>query len=81
MLNATVDYYRFGPDDAWTLFHSVAFDFSVWEMYGALCFGGKLVIVPYFVARSPPDYRALLIKEKVTFVNQPPSAWNQLTAH
>src|SRR6185437_8174761 len=40
-----------GPGDAWTLFHSYAFDFSVWEMWGALATGGRLVIVPYLVSR------------------------------
>ena len=41
------------PDDVWTLFHSYAFDFSVWEIWGALLYGGRLVVVPYWVSRSP----------------------------
>ena len=45
--------FGFGPADVWTLFHSYAFDFSVWEMWGALLHGGRLVVVPYWVSRAP----------------------------
>src|SRR3989442_12627231 len=47
LLDATDAWFGFGPDDVWTLFHSYAFDFSVWEIFGALCTGGRLVVVPY----------------------------------
>ncbi len=47
-------------DDVWTLFHSYAFDFSVWELWGALLHGGRLVVVPYWVSRSPEEFRALV---------------------
>ena len=50
----------FGPDDVWTLFHSIAFDFSVWELWGALLHGGRLVVVPYEVSRSPEAFYELL---------------------
>jgi amino acid adenylation domain-containing protein len=70
--------FNFGPDDVWTLFHSSAFDFSVWEIFGALLYGGRLVIVPHAVSRSTTDFRALLAREGVTVLNQTPSAFRQL---
>ncbi|HEY8224191.1 MAG TPA: amino acid adenylation domain-containing protein, partial [Pyrinomonadaceae bacterium] len=70
--------FRFSQDDVWTLFHSSAFDFSVWEIWGALFYGGRLVIVPYWVSRSPEDFLELLHSEKVTILNQTPSAFRQL---
>ncbi len=48
------------PRDVWTLFHSFAFDFSVWELWGALLYGGRLVVVPYWVSRSPEAFHELL---------------------
>ena len=67
-----------GPDDAWTLFHSPAFDFSVWEIWGALLSGGRLVIIPYWVTRSPQELWALLLQQGITILNQTPSALRQL---
>ncbi|QPP06025.1 amino acid adenylation domain-containing protein [Streptomyces bathyalis] len=67
--------FGFGPDDVWTMFHSCAFDFSVWEMWGALAHGGRLVVVDHDVSRSPRAFRDLLVRESVTVLNQTPSAF------
>ena len=72
--------FDFGPRDVWTLFHSYAFDFSVWEIWGALCHGGRLVIVPHLVSRSPEAFAELLAAERVTVLNQTPAAFYQLAA-
>ncbi|MCZ6943644.1 amino acid adenylation domain-containing protein [Bacillus mycoides] len=70
--------YQFNEKDTWTLFHSYAFDFSVWEIWGALLYGGKLVVVPYWISRSPKDFYQLLVDAEVTVLNQTPSAFRQL---
>ncbi len=75
---ATRELYRFGEDDVWTLFHSYAFDFSVWEIWGSLLHGGRLVVVPFWTSRSPEAFRELLVDEGVTVLNQTPSAFRQL---
>jgi len=78
LFTATSKWFNFNADDVWTLFHSYAFDFSVWELWGALLYGGRLVIVPYLVSRQPEAFYQLLLKERVTVLNQTPSAFRQL---
>ncbi|HYH80393.1 MAG TPA: amino acid adenylation domain-containing protein [Longimicrobium sp.] len=78
LFTATAPWFGFGADDVWTLFHSFAFDFSVWEIWGALLHGGRLVVVPWRVSRSPEAFYALLEAEGVTVLNQTPAAFRQL---
>jgi amino acid adenylation domain-containing protein len=78
LFSATQAWFRFGSHDVWTMFHSTAFDFSVWELWGALFYGGRVVVVPFGVSRSPQDFYRLLQQEGVTVLNQTPSAFRQL---
>jgi amino acid adenylation domain-containing protein len=78
LLTKTDQWFHFNSDDVWTMFHSIAFDFSVWEIWGCLLTGGRLVIVPFAVSRSPRDFYDLLSAEKVTVLNQTPSAFFML---
>ncbi|MEO7330088.1 MAG: AMP-binding protein, partial [Minicystis sp.] len=80
LFSATAPWFHFDERDVWTLFHSFAFDFSVWEMWGALAHGGCLIIVPFWVSRSPEAFHDLLLTEGVTILNQTPSAFRQLAA-
>ncbi|GGX17935.1 non-ribosomal peptide synthetase [Aquimarina muelleri] len=70
--------FDFNKNDVWTLFHSYCFDFSVWEMYGALLFGGRLVIVPDYVRKDTISFYKLLASENVTILNQTPSSFYAL---
>ncbi len=78
LFHATAPGYGFGPEDVWTLFHSCAFDFSVWEIWGALFYGGRLVVVPESESRSPEAFYGLLHDQRVTVLNQTPGAFRQL---
>ena len=75
---ATQAWFHFNEQDVWTLFHSIAFDFSVWELWGALLYGGRVVVVSYLTARSPQDFYRLVCEQGVTVLNQTPSAFAQL---
>ena len=79
LFEATEAWFDFGPEDVWTLFHSSAFDFSVWELWGALLYGGRVVVVPYLVSRAPGEFLDLLHREGVTVLNQTPSAFRALS--
>ncbi|HKB85679.1 MAG TPA: amino acid adenylation domain-containing protein [Ignavibacteriaceae bacterium] len=78
LFHSTSQWFNFNEKDVWTFFHSYAFDFSVWEIWGALLHGGKLIIVPYLLSRSPESFYNLIVNEKVTVLNQTPSAFYQL---
>ena len=78
LMKSTEAWFRFDEHDVWTLFHSYAFDFSVWEMWGALLYGGRIVVVPHLLSRSPEAFYQLLVGEGVTVLNQTPSAFRSL---
>jgi non-ribosomal peptide synthetase component F len=75
LFNAVDERLRLGEDDVWTLFHSCAFDFSVWEIWGALMYGGALVVVPYLMARTPEEFLELVYLKGATILSQTPSAF------
>jgi amino acid adenylation domain-containing protein len=79
LLIATEPRFGFGARDVWTLFHSYAFDFSVWEIWGALLHGGRLVVVSREATRSPELLHALLCSEAVTVLNHTPGAFRELS--
>ncbi len=70
---ATDAWFGFGPEDTWLLFHSYAFDFSVWELWGALLHGGRLVVPPLWTTRAPDAIARLLVDERVTVFNATPT--------
>jgi amino acid adenylation domain-containing protein len=79
LFETTQPLFGFGPSDVWTVSHSYAFDFSVWEIFGALLSGGRLVIAPLRVTQSPREFYQLLLHEKVTILSLTPTALRQLT--
>ncbi|MGW0737093.1 amino acid adenylation domain-containing protein [Streptomyces sp. NPDC002851] len=80
LFSVSQELHGFGPDDVWSLFHTFAFDVSVWEMWGPLLHGGCLVVVEQETAKDPAAFWELLRRERVTMLSQTPSAFNQLIA-
>ncbi|MEV6230157.1 amino acid adenylation domain-containing protein [Saccharopolyspora shandongensis] len=80
LMRAADEHYEFNESDVWSMFHSFAFDVSVFEMWGALLHGGTLVVVPRDVARSPEDFLDLLVEQGVTVLSQTPSAFRSLVS-
>ena len=78
LLANTFDFFGFDESDVWTMFHSPAFDFSVWEVWGALLSGGSLVVVDHFTARTPARFLDVLRRHRVTVLSQTPTAFYQL---
>jgi len=78
LFKATEQWFHFDSKDTWTLFHSYAFDFSVWELWGPFLYGGRLVVVPYLLSRTPVEFLHFLATYGVTVLNQTPSAFYQL---
>ena len=78
LLSAANTHFKFRQDDRWSLFHSYSFDFSVWEIWGALGYGGALIIVPPAARRSPREFHQLLMEKNVSILSQVPSAFYQL---
>ncbi|GGN93885.1 hypothetical protein GCM10011579_092820 [Streptomyces albiflavescens] len=74
LLDATADGYGLGPDDVWTLFHACSFDVSMYEMFGSLVHGGRLVVVPRLTTWEPEEFAELCAREQVTVLSQTPSA-------
>ncbi len=81
LLDAAARRFSFGADDVWTLMHSFAFDFSVWELWGALANGGRLVVLAEDQTRDPAAVHETLRTERVTVLNQTPTAFKGLRAH
>jgi amino acid adenylation domain-containing protein len=79
LLKNKIQPFDFNEGDVWTMFHRYNFDFSVWEMYGALLYGGKLIVIPKEVTRDPGCYLEVLGRGGVSVLNQTPSAFYQLS--
>ena len=80
LMTQTAPWFQFDENDVWTMFHSFAFDFSVWEIWGPLLTGGRLVIVPFEISRSTEEFYALLSEQRITILNQTPSAFSLISS-
>ncbi|WPP02038.1 amino acid adenylation domain-containing protein [Pseudomonas sp. HR96] len=78
LFDSAAQTFAFDERDVWSLFHAYAFDFSVWEIFGALLHGARLLLVPYLTSRDPQTFYSLLCREGVTVLNQTPSAFRGL---
>ncbi|MDY7094269.1 MAG: amino acid adenylation domain-containing protein [Acidobacteriota bacterium] len=80
LLDAGQRHYGFGSGDVWLLLHSYAFDVSVWELWGALAWGGLLWVVPRRVVQSPAEIWRRVVEKGVTVLNQTPTLFRQVSA-
>ncbi|MFD7783790.1 amino acid adenylation domain-containing protein [Streptomyces nojiriensis] len=80
LFDAAASWFDFRAADVWTLFHSYSFDFSVWEMWGALLHGGRLLCVPALLRIDGAGFAAMLAEEQVTILNIVPSVFRHLLA-
>lgn len=80
LFSATFDYFHFNENDVWTLYHSYAFDFSVWEMWGALIFGGTLIVVDSVSTKDMDNFYKLCKKQGVTVLNHTPSVFHEFSS-
>ena len=80
LFESTIHWFKFSNKDIWSMFHSYAFDFSVWEIFGALLYGGRLIIVPYLTSRDPIAFIDLIRSRRITMLSQTPSAFKQLSS-
>jgi amino acid adenylation domain-containing protein len=78
MLAAAITRYPSQTAGVWSFFHSIAFDFSVWEVFGALLSGGRVAVTPYWLARSPDRFAEFVRRAQVTMLSQTPSAFQEL---
>jgi amino acid adenylation domain-containing protein len=78
LISVCQEEFQFNQNDRWTVFHSFCFDFSVWEMWGALAFGGTVLPVKFSLSRDPKSFRLFLEEKRVSILNQTPSAFKQL---
>ncbi|WP_053002142.1 non-ribosomal peptide synthetase [Kordia jejudonensis] len=78
LFSETEKHFHFSEKDTWTLFHSLSFDFSVWEVFGALLHGGELVVVPFNISRNPRMFLNLVKEKGITILNQTPTAFSNL---
>lgn len=78
MFTAINHWYEVTPDDIFCLFHTYSFDISVWEIFGSLLYGAKLIVLSHDVSRNPDQLHQLIVDEKVTMLAQTPSAFKQL---
>lgn len=75
LFERTRDLFEFDGADVWAQFHSISFDFSVWEIWGPLLSGGRVVVVPSRIARAPKEFLSLTERQQITVLNQTPSAF------
>ncbi|AOI42095.1 hypothetical protein WG70_20915 [Burkholderia oklahomensis EO147] len=78
LFDVTRDPFELSSNDVWSVFHSTAFDFSVWELWGALLHGARAVFVPYETSRDPLAFAGFLRDHRVSVLSQTPSAFHLL---